>query len=526
MKRRAFTLVELVLAIFVLGIGMISIAALFPAGMAQQQAAEDEIYGPMVAKQAMGLLRSRLTDADFGSYEDFTPESSIDVVRDPLPLGAAVTANRRIDDVTVATTISGDWSWKRPGLILVDDEETKDVDEQGMYDIFSIYFTRLKVARLPDPSTPAQRTVFWKPSEMLTELPQGFEYVSGTANSIYGIPYNRKKYDVQRNVAVNNYAWRISETKTTGAGSTASGVPMASNSALKSSNRNALCEPANFITQRERYWPTPGTSTKGGAIPLPKYVWDCMFRKMNGGIQVAVFVYRVGGMNGVRGGNAKTGTPYVVASAATLLDGDISGTGGSEQLANGLPALPQLASSRQGSFMNLHRNDNDVGDPTTKWGAGGLDGKVGSSADKARYAPGRDDSIVPGTEAVTKLQDESLLEDYLLTYSDGWQATGQWFVDLQGNVHRVLNGRRTRGDGPVQLTKPVPRSPYSDVLIDFNDRTELQSGSSLPEAQLLCSPGSKWDSTNGIQDIWFIPLEDVNGNELFPVFVMVEELSL
>ena len=57
MKRRAFTLVELVLAIFILGIGMISVAALFPAGMAQQQASDDEVYGPMVAKQAFELLR-------------------------------------------------------------------------------------------------------------------------------------------------------------------------------------------------------------------------------------------------------------------------------------------------------------------------------------------------------------------------------------------------------------------------------------------------------------------------------------
>ena len=36
MKRRAFTLVELVLAIFILGIGMISVAALFPAHEVEQ----------------------------------------------------------------------------------------------------------------------------------------------------------------------------------------------------------------------------------------------------------------------------------------------------------------------------------------------------------------------------------------------------------------------------------------------------------------------------------------------------------
>ncbi len=519
MKRRAFTLVELVLAIFVLGIGMISIAALFPAGMAQQQAAEDDVYGPIVAKQAMEILRSRLTQEDFGSYEDFTPESSTDVVRDPLPLSAAASANPKTDGVTNATTISGDWSWKRPGLILADNASTTDVDEQGMYDIFSNYFTRLKVSRPVDPSTPPQPAVPFSAVQLLTELPSGFGYVSGTGNSMYGIPYNRQKYDEQRNVAANNYAWRISETKATGTGSTAGGVPKVSQTASQSTNRNALCEPAIFISQRDRYWPTPSTSTNGGAIPLPKYVWDCMFRKANGRVQVAVFVYRVGGMNGVRGGNAITGTPYVVASTESLLGADITAGGGSAQLAKGLPALPQLASNRAGSFMNLQRKDDDVGSPNSKWGAGGLDGKVGSSADKARYAPGRDDSIVPGTEpAATAVSDESLRP---LMYSDGWQAAGQSFVDLQGNVLRVLNGRRTRGDGPVQLTKPVPRSPFSQVLIDVNDRNAERTAAE----QLLSTPGSGGDSTNGIQDIWFIPLEDVHGNELFPVFVAVEELS-
>ena len=55
MMRRAFSLVELILAIFILGIGMISVAALFPAGIIQQQFAEDDVYGPIVANHALSV---------------------------------------------------------------------------------------------------------------------------------------------------------------------------------------------------------------------------------------------------------------------------------------------------------------------------------------------------------------------------------------------------------------------------------------------------------------------------------------
>ncbi|MDP6889987.1 MAG: prepilin-type N-terminal cleavage/methylation domain-containing protein, partial [Phycisphaerales bacterium] len=50
--RAGFSLIELLLAIFILGIGMISVAALFPAGVALQARAEDEINGPLVAADA------------------------------------------------------------------------------------------------------------------------------------------------------------------------------------------------------------------------------------------------------------------------------------------------------------------------------------------------------------------------------------------------------------------------------------------------------------------------------------------
>ena len=68
---RGFSLVELLLAIFILGIGIISVAAVFPAGIALQRQANDDIMGPIVAKSAFATLRSKLSQDDFGAFGDF-----------------------------------------------------------------------------------------------------------------------------------------------------------------------------------------------------------------------------------------------------------------------------------------------------------------------------------------------------------------------------------------------------------------------------------------------------------------------
>jgi prepilin-type N-terminal cleavage/methylation domain-containing protein len=493
MKRRAFTLVELVLAIFILGIGMISVAALFPAGMAQQQASDDEVYGPMVAKQAFELLRGRLKQEDFGTYEEFTPPGSTDVARDPVPVQKdSPNANGK------PTTISGDWSWKRPGMVLKDDGSTPDVDEAGMVDVFSVLYTR-KMSGRSVASIPSYSPNDLSTGDMLTELPGGLLYVADLKHRVYGIPYNRSKYDEQRDVSKVNYAWRI-------------GVPGTAPPATGDGNdtRNTVFEPEVFVTQRERYWPMPSAGT--GVVPAPSYVWDCMFRRFGGKVYMAVFVYRVGGLNGIRGGNATTGTPYTVAKVDNNLDPAFGTALGK------LPAIPQLASSRGGSPGNLKRNNLQI-----PWGAGGLDGKVGKSSNPSLYGPGRDDSSVPGTEAlVTSSDDPSVIS---LGYSDGWQSPGQWFIDFFGNVHRVLNGRRTKAEGPVTLAKPVPRQPYGNVLVDLSDRGATFSAS-LPtdESGVIATPKSGNDSVKGIQDIWFVPLQDRNGNDLTPIYAAIEEL--
>ena len=91
-------------------------------------------------------------------------------------------------------------------------------------------------------------------------------------------------------------------------------------------------------------------------------------------------------------------------------------------------------------------------------------------------------------------------------------------IDQYNNVHHVIEGRRTHDDGPVILAKPVPRQPYSNALFDSANR-DLPSGESL-----LATPGSGGDAGLGIQDLWFVPPYDANGNQILPVYACVEEL--
>jgi len=497
--RRGFTLVELILAIFILGIGMISVAALFPAGIAQQQASEDEVYGPLVAKHAFDLLRSRLSQDDFGTFEQFTPPGGGAVVRDPVPVTRA-TANPVERGIVRPTTLTGDWSWKRPGVSVADDPGTADVDEKGMVDVFSLLFYRRANGR-PVPAGQYDAPGVQQ-ADLLTEFPLGIPYVTEADHRLHGIPFNRGRYDEQRNVRLANYAWLL-----VGGGPAGTAVPQSGNA---SDARNVPMEPGVFITQRERYWPMPNVEV--GPIPPPQYVWDCMFRRHGGRVQVAVFVYRVGNLNGLRGGNPDTQTPYAITRVTTQLD-----PGSGADVAR-RPSVPQWVSSRPGSPGNLRRNDG--ASAGRRWGAGGLDERVGSTINPAIYGVGRDDSSVPGTEplaAAATSDDPAVIG---LGYADGWQAPGQWFVDFFGNVHRVTAGRRTRADGPVTLAKPVPRQPYGDVLVDLHSRRFGQFDTDA----LVASPRSGGDSQDGIQDLWFVPLQDANGNDLTPVYVAIEEL--
>ena len=111
--RRGFSLIEVLLAIFILGIGIISIGAIFPAGIVQQRQSLDDALGPVVADNALASLRAKLSQNDFGFAEDF----------EGFPLGLLDLASfegtyGELDSAAPRTL--GDWGWRRPGLALAD----------------------------------------------------------------------------------------------------------------------------------------------------------------------------------------------------------------------------------------------------------------------------------------------------------------------------------------------------------------------------------------------------------------------
>src|SRR5215510_7534796 len=66
--RSGFSLIAVLLAVLILGVGVISSAALFPAGIVQQRLSVDDGMGPRVANNALSILRSKLKQDDFGYF--------------------------------------------------------------------------------------------------------------------------------------------------------------------------------------------------------------------------------------------------------------------------------------------------------------------------------------------------------------------------------------------------------------------------------------------------------------------------
>ena len=123
--RRAFSLIELLMSIMILAIGLISVAALFPAGIIQQQRAKDSIDGPSVARSAMESLRSKLSQSDFGDWTDFYTEDELD----------RLIIDGALDGSPSFYLAEGDWPWLRPAL--VDPEAYADPAYRGAVDVFN-----------------------------------------------------------------------------------------------------------------------------------------------------------------------------------------------------------------------------------------------------------------------------------------------------------------------------------------------------------------------------------------------------
>jgi hypothetical protein len=193
-----------------------------------------------------------------------------------------------------------------------------------------------------------------------------------------------------------------------------------------------------------------------------------MFRRFEGRILVAVFVYRVG-TAGVEAG------PYRVAQAPT--------TSG---LAN-YPVMPRL-----GAFVTNPPLGSIVLSGASTPRAGGVDGTVGTRADNA---------AIPGTNPGTPASGFNVTSDLY-----AWQAPNQLWLDQWNDIHRVVGGRRTSADGPVTLARPISAKTPSAVYFGVG-----QDGLPRPD------PGT-------LPVIWFLPTEDANGTSITPVYVTVMEL--
>jgi len=450
MSRRAFTLVEVLLAVFILGIGIISVSALFPVGIVQQRASNDDALGPVVAQHAMGVIRSKVGQDDFGTFEEYDLTDLYDE-SDPAP-----------------TTIPGDWLWKRPtmyfqprltGVGWTDDNVE---DDTGTIDVFGTLLLNAELGAGPSNNLNLARVG----SEFSTDG------LGNDANRVYGIPVNRRKWDPDL------------DTRT----------PLAifadyDGDSIEDDGELLARQPAAIITQHERWWPAmPPSRLLTGVDPAgeanaqsrrkPQFVWDCMFRRFEGRILVAVFVYRVG-TAGVEAG------PYRVAQAPSMTP-----------LAS-YPTMPRLGAfppppPATDPFLPKPPVSALALAGTSQPRASGADTFVNTRADNA---------VVPGTNAGVPASGFDVTKDLF-----AWQAPNQVWLDPWNDVHRVVGGRRTSADGPVTLARPISAKLPSAVYFGVG-----QDGLPRPDRGTL-------------PVIWYLPTEDANGVSITPVYVTVMEL--
>ncbi len=386
-----FSLIEVLMSIFILGIGVISIAALFPAGIAQQRQSTDDVMGPLVANNALAIIRTKLKQDDFGSFEEFGPLG--------MPLCPPIGGRRAVCTVAggFRPTIEGDWGWMRPAFLFPDPPESA-LPQNGAIDVFNGI-----ASTFPEHA-----------SESSAGLP-------------LDIPYNTREYGAA---------------------------------------------PVILVTQEERYYPQWTRFAPEGLRPRPEYVWECMFRRFGGKVLVAIFVYRVNAPGGETG-------RYTVAP-------------------NGLvPPLPIWLDLEMPSSV-LYSADGvwDANGPNDPPGPGGADTPTTG-----------DDNIVYGFSGPAGDFD-------VATAGMAWQAGGQWILDQNNDVHRVLSASRDNASRPVEveLVRPiVPKAPVNSGFQSVH----------YPPADVLVSD---YGGDYVVADIWYLPLIDTNGVQLTPVYVTVKEL--
>ena len=259
MTRRGFSLIELLMAIFILGIGLISIAALFPAGIALQQRAEDELNGPIVAAHALEVIRGRLSSDDFGSWWDFH-NTQVDYTRwlegdDAADVMESNTVGKLYNDrysQPVSWLNHETWPWLRPAMVVnVTDEDLANSGaiKAGTLDIFNSLGFENKAETIGEHTLPVdhvwQQMLSYPVHDSSTQFPK------------IGIPFHARHI--------------VTEDPDTG---------------LRM-RPPLISVPRVLITPEERAWPNADAMGR-----VPQYYWDCAFRRIGSDVQVAIFVYR------------------------------------------------------------------------------------------------------------------------------------------------------------------------------------------------------------------------------------------
>jgi prepilin-type N-terminal cleavage/methylation domain-containing protein len=383
MARRAFSLIEVLMSVFILGIGVIAIASLLPAGISQQRSARDASAGPIVAQSAMAVLRSKYSQSTFGG--DDLPSGWSDSI------SSCQNGSGLLKDFFCHLP-PGDFGWTRParwsaltlsGLTVTNESGggTVPFAPRGAVHPF-----------VGPPASSAQTggtdSTWWSnvPPNYLDEQAT-LDFLDPCFNPYLASGRGFIDNTSSRNIPVNDPDFTGPE------------FINPSLDILTATNISNLSAAARkpfswFITREERQWPSDAAR--------PTYYWDCMFRKHNGLVEVAVFVYRI--IQDLPGG---------------MVDGPDDGY----------------------LYPGPRR-------PHSVW--------LSSGDCESGPLFGDNHFLISGQKVVTTIDDLSPFDVSGFNYLDRqWQAPGQLILDEHGGIHRVTRGRSQSSDSQVEFAEPI-----------------------------------------------------------------------